>query len=247
MATTTVPAEAPERVNPVGRILGALFSPKATFESIVRRPTWILPTILYCVLFILVVGIFGHRGGWPYYLEKQVANNSRFQQMSTEQQQQVMNAQLKYAPPVAEAEGVIVPVLLVVILAAVFLGVFNGLGGVKFGYRTSMGITAHAWLPNLISGILGVVVVSVKDPSQIDLQNIVASNVGAYLSSDSPKWIVSMASSLDIFAIWSLVLLALGYSTISPKKMPFGKALAYVFCMWVVWVFVKVGLVAAFT
>ncbi len=29
-----------------GRIFGVLFSPKPTFESIVRRPTWILPLIL---------------------------------------------------------------------------------------------------------------------------------------------------------------------------------------------------------
>ncbi len=32
-----------------GRIIGVLFSPKPTFESIVRRPTWVLPLILGCV------------------------------------------------------------------------------------------------------------------------------------------------------------------------------------------------------
>ena len=65
----------------IGRIIGVLFSPKPTFESIVRRPTWVVPVVLGCVFFIAVVAIFTQRGGWPSFFEKQAANNSRMQKL----------------------------------------------------------------------------------------------------------------------------------------------------------------------
>jgi Yip1 domain len=248
MADAVVQApEAPKTDNAISRIIGVLFSPKATFESIARRPTWLAPVVVMCVLFLGVVGTFGHRGGWLPYFQKQIATNSRMQQMSPEQQQQVLQAQLKYGPPVAYAEAPIVPTLLVVIVAAVFLGVFNGLAGAKLSFKTSMGIVAHAWMANIISGILGIVIVAVKDPATVDLQNIVASNAGAFLSSDSSKWLVSLLGSIDIFSFWTMILLAIGYAAAAPKQLTTGKAFAWIFVVWLAFVVVKVGLVAAFS
>jgi Yip1 domain len=237
---------APERVHPIGRIFAVLFSPKATFESIACRPTWLAPVVVLCVLFLCVVAIFGHRGGWPSYFEKQMATNNRMQQIPPDQQQRVLEAQLKYGPPVAYAEGFIVPVLLVVIVAAIFLGVFNALAGAKLNFKTSMGIVSHAWMANVVSGLLGILIVSLKDPATIDLQNIVASNAGAFLSSDSPKWLISLLSSVDVFSFWTMILLAIGFATAAPKQLTTGKAFAWILVMWLAFVVVKVGLVAAF-
>ena len=239
--------EAPKTDNAISRIFGVLFSSKATFQSIAQRPTWLAPVIVMCVLFLAVVGIFGHRGGWPSYIQKQLAANARVQQMTPEQQQQALETSLKITKPIAYAEGFIIPPLLVVIVAAVFLGVFNGLAGAKLSYKTSMGITAHAWMANIVSGLLGVFIVSVKDPATIDLQNIVASNAGAFLSSDSPKWLISLLGSIDIFSFWTMLLLAIGYAAAAPKQLTTGKAFAWIFVVWLAFVVVKVGLVAAFS
>jgi len=248
MASATIPtAEVPERVNSFGRITGALFSPKATFESIARRPSWLLPVLLLCVCAAGVVGLFGYRGGWPSYFEKQMATNSRMQQMPLDQQQRVMQAQLKYGPPVAYVEVVVGPFLLVLIVAAIFLGVFNGICGTKLNFGTSMGIVSHSYVPGLISALLGILVIALKDPSTIDLQNLVASNTGAFLSSDAPKWQTALLGAFDLFSFWSIILLAIGYSAAAPKKLPFGRALSWILGVWVVYVLVKVGLTAAFS
>jgi hypothetical protein len=47
-----------------------LFAPKPTFESIVRRPAWIVPVILGCIFFMAVVAVFTQRGGWPSACKK---------------------------------------------------------------------------------------------------------------------------------------------------------------------------------
>jgi hypothetical protein len=188
MADATVQApEAPKSDNALSRIFGVLFSPKATFESIARRPTWLLPVLLLTVLSLGVLGIFGQRGGWPAYLQKQMAASSRFEQLPADQQQRALEQTLKFAPRFAYFEVVIVIFGAIVITSAILFGVFNGLSGTKLKFKTSLGIVAHASMTGLVSGILGIVIVSLKDPATIDLQNIVASNAGTFLSSDAPS------------------------------------------------------------
>jgi hypothetical protein len=246
-SSPAVAAEAPESANSLGRIFGAFFSPKATFQAIARRPTWLAPIILLSLVSLGLVGLFGHRVGWRAFFEKQDANSSRFEQASPEQQRQTLEGQVKYGPPFVYATAAISTMVAALIIAAVLLGVFNGLGGSRFSFKTSLGIVAHAWMPGLILGLLGVLVLFVKDPSTIDLQNLVASNAGAFLSSNSPKWLAAMLTSLDVFSFWYMILMAIGYSAAAPKKLSFAKAFFTIFGLWFVYVLVKVGLTAAFS
>ena len=86
-----------------------------------------------------------------------------------------------------------------------------------------------------------------KDPATVDLQNVVASNPGALLSDDAAKWLVTLLSSIDVFAIWTMILLAIGFSATDSKKLSFGKSLVLVIIPWILFTVVKVGLVAAFS
>jgi hypothetical protein len=243
----TAQAPEPERVSSIGRIFGVFFSPKATFESIARRPSWLAPLVLLCLVALGIVASFSYRGGWPSYFQKQVENSSRFQQMPPDQQQRVLAAQLKYGPKVAYVQVVVVPFLAALIVAAVLLGVFNVLLGTKVQFATSFGIVSHSFLPSLISGLLGILVIFLKDPSMVDLQNLVASNAAAFLSNDAPRWQIALLGSFDLFSFWTMLLLAMGYSAAAPKKISMGKGLISILGIWLVWVLVKVGLIAAFS
>ncbi|HUJ30259.1 MAG TPA: YIP1 family protein [Candidatus Acidoferrum sp.] len=252
MATTTVPPQpAPASVSSFGRIFGALFNPKPTFESIAQRPSWILPLLLLLVMSVAVTAIFGQRVGWRGFMEKQIAHNAsaqrRMEQMTPEQRQQIVDQQAKFAPVFGYVGAVVFTFGGAALVAAIFLVIFNMLGGAKIGFSTSLGIVAHSWMPYFVSGLLGILILFIKDPSTVDIQNLVASNPGALLSDDSPKWLVSLCTSLDIFTFWALILMAVGFNATNPKKIPFGKALGSILAIWIVWVLVKVGLAAAFS
>ncbi|HEY0702922.1 MAG TPA: YIP1 family protein [Candidatus Acidoferrales bacterium] len=246
---TSVPTPLPEPAgsdNSFARIFGALFSPKPTFASIVQRPTWIVPVILGCILFIAVVFAFTQRGGWTSFMEKQVAGNSRVQQMTAEQRDNLIEKQAKFAPIFGYVEGVIIPPLAAVIVAGVLLGIFNLSGATQTTFKVALAIVAFAWTPWLIHGLLSILIVCLKDPSTIDLQNVVASNPGAFLPDDSAKWLTALLGSIDIFALWTLFLLAIGFSATNPKKLSVGKAFALAAAGWIIFVLLKVGLTAAF-
>jgi hypothetical protein len=247
MTSAAVPPS-PEaaRVSSFGRVFGVLFSPKQTFDSIAKRPTWLVPIVLGCCFFIAVVVVFTQRGGWPSFFEKQNANSSRMQQMSAEDREKTLDAQIKIAPTFGYVEGVVLPFLVALVAAGVFLGVFNAMG-VNTSFKTSLAIVSYAWVPWLIHGILSILILFLKDISTVDLQNLVASNPGAFLSDDASKWLTACLSSIDIFAIWTMVLLGIGFSSVNSKKLPFGKAFVTVAGVWIVYVLVKVGLTAAFS
>jgi Yip1 domain len=245
-AAMPVPSNTPE-MGSWARLIGALVNPRPTFESIVRRPTWVLPVALGMVLFLAVVAIFSQRGGWPAFFQRQDASSSRFQKLSQEDQEKAYNAQLKFAPPFAYAEGVILPILVPVIVAAIFLGVFNLAASTQMRFGVALGIVAFAWTPWLIHGLLSILILFLKDPATVDLQNLVASNPGAFLAEDSPKWLSVLLASVDIFAIWTMILLAIGFSATNPKKLSFGKSFSLVITVWVVFIALKVGLTALFS
>jgi hypothetical protein len=247
-ATLQQAPEAPEKVNSFGRIIGVIFSPKATFESIVRKPTWLLPTILLSVVGVAFILAFGSRpGAWRAYMEQQFANSSRAQQMTAQQREQALEMQLKITPKVTP---VIVPIAefsVVLIIAAIYWGVFSMGAGIKLNFKTALGITAHAWVPFILSGLLAIVVALLKDPSTLDLNNPLAADVGAYLPTGTSKALVAACHSLDIFAFWVLALFAMGFSAVNPKKLKFGGALGWVVGVWLFYVLAKAGIAAAFS
>jgi hypothetical protein len=247
-ATSMPPAQAPEHEpNSIARIFGVLFAPGETFRSIVRKPTWVLPMVLVVLLSLTVVGIFGKRGGWPSYLQKQLANNSSFQQLTPQQQQQRMAAALKYTPAFAYVEVAIAVPLVLVILAAILMGMFNMMHGTEVRYKTALSIVSYAWVPGLVSRLLGIVIISLKDPATVDLQNIVVANASAFISTDAARWKIMLLSSIDIFTFWEMILMAIGFGVAAPRKLTTGKAFASIFVVWLIWIAIKVGATAAFS
>lgn len=248
MATTTAAVpEAPQQIGAFGRLIGAIINPRPTFEDIARKPSWLLPLLLLIILSLSITYIFGKRVGWRAFMEKQLAQNSRVQQLSPEQREQTLETQVKVAPIIGYVFGVIGFPIVVVVIAAIFMGIFNATSSAALDFKTSLGVITHSYTPFVIASLLGVLILCLKPPDQIDLQNLVASNAGTFLSSDAPKWLLALCTSLDIFTFWVLGLMAFAYSAVRPKKIKFGSALTWIVGIWVVFVLVKVGFAAMFS
>jgi Yip1 domain len=251
MATPAITPEPAPQVSSISRIFGVIFSPKPTFESIAQQPTWILPLILFSLLSIVTVFIFGQRVGWRGFIERQIQMNASAQKqmdaLSPDDREKALAARAKIAPIVGYVFGVLGIFIVAVIVAAVLMVAFNMMTGGGIGFMTSLGIVAHSWVPGLIGGLLGLLVLFLKDPSTIDLQHLVATNAGAFLSDDAPKWQEALLSSFELFTLWSVILMGIGYSAANPKKISFGKALGTIVVVWAIYVVCKVGLTAAFS
>jgi hypothetical protein len=230
-----------------GRLVGALVHPQSTFASIAAKPSWLLPLILLIALNLALTFTYGRRVGWRGFMEKQYANNARLAELSPQQRAQAINRAVRIAPVAGYIGGTVGTIIILLAIAGLFLAAFNIIFGATIRFEASFGVVVHAFLPQALRGILGLVVVLTKPPEGMDLQNLVASNVGAFLPAGASQWLKVLAGSLDVFSFWTLALLAIGFSAASsPRKLSVGTALAVVLALWVVYLAGAVGFTALF-
>jgi xanthosine utilization system XapX-like protein len=249
-AATPVP-EAPASMSTLGRFVGVFFSPKETFASIAQRPTWIAPLILLSIIGLTVIWVFAQRVGWRSYIERQIEQNpsaqKRMERVPADQRDGVIQQQAKFWGWFSYVIPIAGTFLGAVIVGAVLLGAFSLVSGTKVGFVRSLSIVSWAWVPLAIHGLLGLLIMFLKDPATIDIKNLVASNPGALLPDDAAKWLSSLLTSLDIFTFWVMALMAMGYSATNPRKISFGNAFSTVVGVWLIWVLLSVGAAAAFS
>lgn len=245
MATTTsMPApdaQARPAIGPFARIIGVFFSPKATFEDIVRKPSWVLPVILLTVLSIGVSFSINQRVNWREFMAQQIEKSPQSANMSAEQKEQRIEGGAKFSPIVTWVIGLCGPILFTLIVALFMWGAYNLLGGANTDFATSFAITTHAALTGLVSSPLFILILYLKPPGTVDMENPIATNLAVLLPDDSAKWMVALLKSIDIFTFWTLILLAIGFATTNPKKLKGSKAFTIAFSVWAVYVVLRVG------
>ena len=241
------PEQAPAAVGPVGRMIGVFFSPKTTFEDIAKKPSWVAPVVLLTILSILVsIGIH-QRIDWREFMSQQLDKDPRAAQMSAEQKQQRIEAGAKITSVVTYLFGVAGPILFILVIAGVMMGAYNLLAGANATFRQSLAVAAHAAMTGAVSSVLFLLILYLKPFGTVDLENPVATNAGAFLPEGSAKWLVTLAKQMDIFTIWTLILLAIGFAAINPKKLKGGKAFSMAFGVWAVWVLIRTGIAFIFS
>jgi hypothetical protein len=248
--TTVVPPAAPEpqaQMSAISRVFGVLFSPQKTFEDIVRKPGWGLAITLLTILSIAVSVGLNQRVNWREFISQQLEKSPQASQMTAEQKEQRIEGGAKFTPIVTYVIGVLGPIVIVLVVALVMWGAYALLGGVSTNFSTAMAITSHAFMTGLVSSPLFLLVIYLKAPGTLDLENPVATNLAAVLPDESAKWLVALCKSIDVFTIWTLILLAIGFAVTSPKKLKGGKSYAIAFGVWAVFVLCRVGIAFIFS
>jgi Yip1-like protein len=242
MATVPAPvpaAESQAAISPIGRIFGVLFSPKPTFEDIARKPSWILPVILTTVLSIIAVIALNQRMNWREYISDQLEKNPKAAQMSAEQKEKQVDISAKVTVYVVYAVGALAPIVMAVLIGAILMGAYNLLGGAGASFSQSIAIAAHSGLVGLISTPIFLLVLFLRPAGTIDPENPVVTNLAAFLPEESAKWLVTLCKSLDIFTIWTLILIAIGFAAVNPRKLKGAKSFVIVFGLWGAFVLVR--------
>ena len=252
MGTTAVaPAPGGEqaKIGAFARVTGVLFSPGATFEDIARKPSWLAPMVILVVLNLVMIGILVKKVDWSSMIRQQIESSSRASQLTEDQKDQQIALGVKIAPYAAWGGGILgIPIVSLVMALVYWLG-FNLFKGAGLKYSTAFGITVHALVPSIVAFILTGIILYLKPAGEInpDPARMAATSLAAFLPSTAPKWLVSLGGSLEIFWLWCMALLAIGFSAANPRKISKGSAFAIVFGIWLVWVLAKVGWAAIFS
>jgi hypothetical protein len=244
--TPSTPEPQPAGISELSRVTGVYFEPAKTFEDIARRPSFWVPLLLIILCGMAVTFTISSRVGWERAMRHQLEMSPRVQQMTPEQREQVVQMQARFAGVGGFAFVLIGLPIYYAIVAGILLGITAIMNaGIK--YKQMYAIMVYSSLPGLISGVLTIVVLFLKNPDDFNLSNPLAFNPGALMDpTSSSKFVYSLASSLDLFVFWTIFLIATGIKAAAGKKISFGGALAAVTVPWAIWIVGKAAIAGAF-
>jgi hypothetical protein len=240
------------KLSEMERVINTFIAPTKTFEDIKRSALWVTPYILMMVMGLAFVFTAGAKIGWNQIQENNMkmapaAQQDRINQLPPDQKAQAMQRSLV----VTKAISFMFPTLFLLIMAAVIAlidwGTFAFGLGAEINFGRSMAIIMYSFLPGMIKSLLGIITIMAgPDPDSFLMQNAVATNIGHFMNPlESNRALYSLASALDIFTIWMLVLASIGFSVVTGKSR--GTSYAVIFGWWAIVTLAGAGLAAAFS
>lgn len=241
--SSSAPPDAVEpKPNVFSRFAGALFAPVDTFRSIARRPDILYPMLILIALGIAVSVVIVQKMDFDALMAMQA-------EQLRERQPNMSAADIERAGRIGAAiaramayVGPILGVLWYVLLAAVLLFSFRLFGG-EGTFKQSVSATLYAQTPLVINSLILAIVAFARgsiDPTQ--MATVVKSNPAFLVEMKEQPALFSLLSSLDVFTIWTVVLLIIGCSEFSGLSR--GKSAALVISLWIVLIVIKTGFAA---
>jgi Yip1 domain len=225
------------------RLSGVFFEPKQAFADIAARPRWWVPLIMMIVAGTVFMYCFSQRVGWESFLRQQMSTNERFQQLPVERQESAIEQQSRVASILGYVGTVVGVPVYALVVAGVVAVVFKVFLGARLSFRQIFGITSYSLLPGVLATGLTILVLYLKNPEDFDLRFPLAFNVAAWLPQETPQWLKGGSASIDLFTLWSLLLMATGLS-VADGKLSWGKCAAWLAAVWLLWVVLKTAGIA---
>jgi hypothetical protein len=213
--TDTAPVAAEESRGPglLGRIVGVIFSPRATYTAIVARPT-----VLGVLAVTLLIG--AGLGFWlltseagQHALASRIEESIRQQAAQgrdiTAQQRQAMQVIVKVIGYVGAVASVVLMPGILALLALILRAILNFAYGVRATFRQAFAVVAHSWVIATIASLFSTPLMYFKE----DL--VSPTRVGVLLPMLPEKGLAtSFLNAVDFWHIWWICNLAIGLAVL---------------------------------
>ena len=198
-----------------------IFSPTAAFERIKEKPAWWVPTIV----FILAAMLYAYISA-PQAMD--LAEQEMMRQSSQMSPEQIEQAQQMLRSPLALVISMVSTLIMAIVSILIQVGLVHLVASMLGGSaRFAVGLTAIAYanMPIVVQQI----VFSINTAFS---KTLIMPGFTAMLPRDQATSILgTFLGRIDVFAIWSLVLVAFALSII--YRLSKGKAAAVVVGYWV--------------
>lgn len=218
------PPSAPEAapVSQGARIINTFIAPSKTFMDIRRSASWWAPYLLIAICTLVFMGVIDRQVGFEQVSKNELARSPKraeqFEKLPPAQQEQ----QMKISVVITRAISYAVPVLILLfylIFAAIYMGIFNMAFGAQIPFKRYYAIVVYAGLPGIISVALGCITLFAGvDPEGFNINNPVATNLAHFMDPNGNKFLYGMASGVDLFIWWGIVLTGIGIACNSKVK-----------------------------
>jgi hypothetical protein len=215
-----VPGAAP--LSQGARIVNTFIAPSKTFADLRRSAAWWAPYLLLFVSTLLFAYVVDQKIGFHQVVDNQIQASpkatQRMEQMPPDQRTKTLEGQVMGTRYFTYGFQIFLLVFYL-IFAGIYLATFKFGAGADITFKVSLAIVVYAGLPQVLKALLAIVsIMAGASAESFTLQNPVATNPGYFLNPADSPFLFGVASGLDIFAIWTVVLTAIGFSVAGKVK-----------------------------
>jgi len=231
------------------RIIDTFIAPSKTFTDLRRNASWWAPFLLMVLVSGAMVYTAGQKVGFRKIMENQMQaqpkTQERLEKMPADQREQQMEKGAKLTQTISYVFPVFTLIIWLIIAAALF-ATFKFAVGADVSFKVSLAIVVYSALPLMLKTLLATVsILAGMSPDSFSFRNPLATNPGYFMNPADNVFLYSVASSIDLFMIWTLVLTAIGFTCVS--KIKSGTAYAVVFGWWAFFTLAGAAIGAAFS
>jgi len=254
---TPVPPTAPEPAGPglsePQRLVNVFIAPKKTFADLQRNPSWWVPWLITAVFTLIFSIVAVQKIDIARFVQEQIDRSPRAQKrlesLTPEQRAQGMALQVTFTK-VGFYAAPVITLLVGLIIAAVLMAVYNFVLGAEVPFQRAMAVVFYAGIPGILATILLIIsFLASSDPNTIDLsRSPMPTNPAFFMDPDGNKVLYALASSIDVFRIWWVCLLGLGFSVASSNRKPsISTSITTAFVCYGILVLIGIGFKVAFS
>ena len=227
------------------RVVDTFAAPSKTFEDIKRgNRSWWLPLIIGALASYIMFAAVAQKITIAQVVDNQIRMDPKAQERVANASPEQREMSNKIAVGFTEGAfigGPVIGIIGAAVVALVLWGTINfGFGG-RSKYGEIFAVSYYAWLPMSLKALLGTIVIYAgMAPESFNIKNFAPTNLGAFLDPvETNKALYSLATSLDIVTIWTMVLMGMGIAIVAGVKRSSGYIA--VFGWWALIVLIGVG------
>ncbi|MBN2010826.1 YIP1 family protein [candidate division KSB1 bacterium] len=192
----------------IQKIINVFVSPKQTFESIDRKPDWVIPFVIILLVaiafMILTMPVLG-----PIQMEKQRAKMEE-RGMSDQQIEQAMSIADK---PIMKIIGPVIGTITIIIIFLAISGIVMLVGNMSLGTKASFKKVFSAFTYTSLIGSLNQLLIL---PIMLNKNSAeVHFSLATFQSVDNADTLMyQFLKKIDLFAIWQIAVLGIGLAII---------------------------------
>jgi Yip1 domain len=232
----------------LSRLVGVFIEPGETFGDIARKPDWIAPLVLMLLVTVATLAVMMVKIGAARILLHSLQQSGRAGQMDPAQLDQAVQRGAGIVGVVIPLTGVIMFLIVLLAVAGFGLLVLNVFFGQRAKFKDVFSVTCYSYIPHIVGAAMAIAVMFFGDPAAFSPESPAPSSPGFFMDPlIASRATYAIASSLDIFTFWFMILLAMGLSRVSEKVVKTGTIFMTCLGGWVLLVLVRVGLALVFS
>ena len=210
------------------RFINIFVNPQKTFESLNRRPTWLVPMILVMLLVAITTQIT-----FPIIMDAQMESLRNNPNISPEQlkviEQQLADNIGTQRIAMTVAPLIFIPLIFYLLLAGIFYFVGSVILGGDSSFKKVLSVWSWSTCIGIIASIVTVPLIIAKGNLKVTLSPALLLPGDAI---DSTLYII--LSQLNFFTIWQLAVFAFGFATI--YRFSVSKGYIAIGTLWGIWI-----------